>query len=174
MTAPEVEYNYDHLTLKLNINERYSLNFLFYDERMSGSGLHYIYLNDELNNIKNRLRLDSPVDDGRPCFFNGEILAIMNLLLNNPNNNMNPTQILCCLGFIHDFDESLIEEITTKFNVNFDLDSTNIWDNFVVQRSPLVSNLNDQYLEPYKQTLNDMYPVPKIYTKSFVLYDKYI
>lgn len=162
MSAPDKEYNYDHLEQKLYIDDRYHLRFLFYDHPMSGPAMYCIRLVDETTKIANLLRLDSPVEDGTPCFFNDEITAIIKLILNNNRNKLNPTQVLCCLGLIYNFSESLINKITDTLNIKFNLEDKHIWDNLIVEPKTYIPVPYDRCCGPFPADLNEMYPLPRI------------
>ena len=151
-------YTYKHLELKLYINEQYYIFFTFYEHPMCGEGMYVISLKDKKNKISCYLRSDGPCDNGCPCFFSDEVLAIIILITKNPKNKFNLIQIICCLGLIHRFDEDLIEDINNYFDV--DLKKTkNIWDNMIQENTLTHRSLNR---EPFPHDLNYMYPFPKI------------
>lgn len=162
MTAPDKEYSYDHLEQKIYINDIYYLHFSFYDHSMCGPAMYYISLVNTVTGIRNTLRVDSPVDDGLPCFFNDEIVTIMKLALKNPKNRLTPIQILCCLGLVHHFDETFMNAIIKEFHIDLSSSHSNVWDNLIIEPEPFVADPYSRYSGPYPSSLNQLYPIPNI------------
>lgn len=161
MTRPNEEYRYDHLEQTLCINEAYCILFSFYDHPMCGPAMRFIHLYNK--NISIPLRIDNPGEDGQPCFFNDEILAIIDLTLKNPKNKLNIFQIICCLGLIHKFDQDLWNEINNKFEIEDEI-INDIWDE---KHTNANINPDSDNQDPfYDGNLDDLYPLPKIYVKN--------
>lgn len=91
----------DHI---LHIGNRYSIVFSFFSHEMCGHYMHKSFLRDNLYDIDVELRTDGPVWDGRPCFFENEMMHILENVVKNSKNAMYSfEQIVRLLNSIHTF-----------------------------------------------------------------------
>jgi hypothetical protein len=102
--CPDCDEIINYPTQTLYVNERFSIVFGFYSHQMCGHYMKTVYLSDEKNSSNIQLRQDGPSDDGRPCFFDSEILSMLEFILKNPKNqHMTFEQIIRLMATIHYF-----------------------------------------------------------------------